>query len=300
MRRIAVSLMVGALLGAVGPARAATLLVGTTADSSTANPPHGNCSIPPCALREAVTDANDEGLHPGADTIQVPPGIYNLVTFDALPTITTDITIEGTGGAGVTTITGADTTSNVSPAGGVLAVSPTAGAKLTIRGLTIRGNRVAGTASTTGGAIAADLGQVVIESSVLRGNRNDAVPASNGVAGGGLGANTAAVTITDSAIEENLWLGSSALNPAGGVVVANAAGSGLTITRTSVSRNRADPPSGTSTFANGGVQISDGTALTMSDSTMSQNSASAPSSAFRSGGILAINSLGAPPRPRSR
>src|SRR3954451_25222839 len=197
MRRIAVCLMVGALLGAVGPARGATLLVGTTADSSTANPPHGNCSIPPCALREAVTDANDEGLHPGPDTIQLPPGTYNLQTFDALPTITTDITIEGTGGAGVTTITGADTTSNVSPVGGVIAVG--AGGKLTIRGLTISGNRVAGTAGTTGGAIAADLGQIVIESSVLRGNRNAAVPASNGVAGGGLGANTALATISDSA-----------------------------------------------------------------------------------------------------
>src|SRR3954465_15436389 len=154
MRRIALCLMAGALLGAVGPARAATLLVGTTADSSTANPPHGNCSIPPCALREAVTDANDEGLHPGPDTIQLPPGIYNLVTFDALPTITTDVTIEGTGGAGVTTITGADTTSNATPPGGVFGVA--AGAKLTIRGLTIRGNRVAGTAGTSGGAIATD------------------------------------------------------------------------------------------------------------------------------------------------
>src|SRR4051812_28182129 len=116
MRRIVPLLaVVGALLGAVGPARAATLVVSTTADSSTANPPHGNCSIPPCALREAVTDANDEVLHPGADTIQVPPGMYNLVTFDALPTITTDVTIEGTGGAGVTTITGADTTGSAIP-----------------------------------------------------------------------------------------------------------------------------------------------------------------------------------------
>src|SRR3954468_17954997 len=158
MRRIMPLLaVVGALLGAVGPARAATLVVGTTADSSTANPPHGNCSIPPCSLREAVTDANDEALHLGADTIQVPPGIYNLVTFDALPTITTDITIEGTGGARVTTITGADTTTGTSPGGGVFGL---AGGKLTVRGLTISGNRVAGIASTTGGAIAADNGQV--------------------------------------------------------------------------------------------------------------------------------------------
>src|SRR4051812_31017916 len=236
MRRIAICLTVAALLGAAGPARAATLVVGTIADSSSATPPPGSCSIPPCALREAVTDANDEGLHPGPDTIQVPPGTYNLVTFDALPTITTDITIEGTGGARVTTITGADTTSGTSPVGGVFRV---AGGKLTVRGLTISGNRVAGTAFTTGGAIAADNGQVVIESSVLRGNRNDAGSPSNGVAGGGLGANGSVVTITDSAIEENLWAGPSAVSAAGGVVAANPPGSGLTITRTSVSRNRA-------------------------------------------------------------
>src|SRR4051812_25065842 len=294
MRRIAVLLITAGwiVLGVAAPAQATVLVVGTTADSSTANPPHGNCSIPPCSLREAVTDANDEALHPGADTIQVPPGIYNLVTFDALPTITTDITIEGTGGARVTTITGADTTTGTSPAGGVFGLASPG--KLTVRGLTISGNRVAGTAGTTGGAIAADLGQVVIQSSVLRGNRNAAVPASNGVAGGGLGANSGLVTISDSAIEENLWLGSSAVNAAGGVVAANPTGSGLTITRASVSRNRADPPSGTSTFATGGVQVSDGTALTISDSTVSQNSASAPSSAFRSGGILTINALPAP------
>src|SRR3954469_14546080 len=145
MRRIMPLLaVVGALLGAVGPARAATLVVGTTAVSSTANPPHGNCSIPPCSLREAVTDANDEALHPGPDTIQVPPGTYNLVTFDALPTITTDITIEGTGGAGATTITRADPSSSAPAAGGVIAAD--FGGKLTIRGLTISGNRIAGTA----------------------------------------------------------------------------------------------------------------------------------------------------------
>src|SRR4051812_48138307 len=221
MRRIAICLTVAALLGAAGPARAATLVVGTIADSSSATPPPGSCSIPPCALREAVTDANDEGLHPGPDTIQVPPGTYNLVTFDALPTITTDITIEGTGGARVTTITGADTTTGTSPAGGGLGL---AGGKLTVRGLAISGNRVAGTAGTTGGAIAADLGEVVIESSVLRGNRNAAVPTSNGVAAGGLGANSTLVRISDSAIEENLWLGSSAVNASGGVVVANPSG----------------------------------------------------------------------------
>src|SRR3954452_25378679 len=152
MRRVVPLLaMVGALLGAVGPARAATLVVGTTADSSTANPPVGNCSIPPCALREAVTDANAEGLHPGPDTIQVPPGTYNLQTFDALPTITSDITIESTGGARRTWITGAATAAASSPQGGVFTVN-TATGKLTLRGVTVSGNRLTGTAGNGAGA----------------------------------------------------------------------------------------------------------------------------------------------------
>lgn len=287
MRRIALCLAVGALLGPAGPARAATLVVGTTGDSSTANPPVGNCSIPPCALREAVTDANDEGLHPGPDTIQVPPGIYNLQNFDALPTITTDITIEGTGGAGVTTITGADTTSSTSPAGGVIAAG--FGGKLTIRGVTISGNRIAGTASTTGGAIASETAPVVIERSVLRGNRSDAVPASNGVSGGAIGMNTAQLTISESAIEDNLFAGSSAVIAAGGIMQANGAGAGTTIARSSVSRNRVDPPSGTNGSVGGGVYASDGTALTITDSTVSRNSVAATASTFRAGGVLTIN-----------
>src|SRR3954465_15739560 len=245
MRRIAVLLItVGwIVLGVAAPAQATVFVVGTAADSSTANPPHGNCSIPPCSLREAVTDANDEGLHPGADTIQVPPGVYNLVTFDALPTITSDITVEGTGGASVTTITGADTTSGTSPAGGVFAV-PSPG-KLTIRGVTISGNRVTGNVLHSGGAIAADGADVVIERSVLRGNRREVATSFGGGGGGGaIDAFNAALTVTDSAIEDNVYAGTGATTAACGVASEQAIGA-VTIVRSSISRNHVDPASGT-------------------------------------------------------
>jgi hypothetical protein len=282
MRRLALGLTIAAVFGLAGTAQAATFTVTSTSDTPTANP-IGSCTTP-CSLRDAVKDA--QASADATDVVKVPPGTYDLPN-DALTEITTDVTVEGTGLAGQAIISGADTTDNVTPAAGVFAVL---GGKLTLRGLTISGNRVAGTAGTSGGAIAADFGEIVVERSILRGNRDEAAPPSNGVAAGAIGANGAVVTITDSAIEDNLWLGPSALNASGGVVVANAPGTGVTITRSSVSRNRADPPSGSSTLASGGVQLSDGTALTISDSTVSQNSVRTSASAFRAGGILTVNS----------
>ena len=201
--------------------------------------------------------------------------------------------VEGTGGASVTTITGADTTS-AQPAGGFIA--QTAG-KLTIRGLTISGNRVAGTAATTGGAIAVDGGEFVMERSVLRGNRNDVVPATNGAGGGAIGSNTGVLSITDSAIEDNVYAGGSpgAILGAGGVMAANALGAGTTIIRSLVSRNRVDPASGTTVSVTGGVYASDGTALTIIDSTVSRNSAAASSSTVRVG----VSSRATPRPPRT-
>src|SRR4051794_37595019 len=123
MRRIAllVAIVWATVLGAAGPASATTLVVTKTTDSTPG--PSGAClSGFDCSLREAVTDAEDSTLHPGADTIQLPPGTYTL-TNGALPTITTDVTIEGTGGAGGTTITGATTNAASSPQGAVLSAN---------------------------------------------------------------------------------------------------------------------------------------------------------------------------------
>jgi hypothetical protein len=286
MRRFALGLSLATCLGLAGTAQAATFNVTTQSDTPTGNPV-GSCTTT-CSLRDAVKDA--QASADATDVVKVPPGTYDLPN-DALTEITTDVTVEGTGPAGQAIISGADTTDNATPAAGVFAVF---GGKLTLRGLTISGNRVAGTAGTSGGAIAADFGEVVVERSIVRGDRNEAAPPSNGVAAGAIGTNGTLVTITDSAIEDNLWLGPSALDAAGGVVLANAPGPGATITRSSISRNRADPPTGSSIFASGGVQFSNGTALTMSDSTVSQNSARTSASAFRAGGILTINS---PPQP---
>src|SRR4051794_28835673 len=129
------AILIGLAFGSTDSALAATLVVSQTADTPPANPSGACFSGLSCSLREAVTDANDNAVHPGADTIQLPPGTYTL-TNDALPEIPGDVTIEGTGGAAVTTITGATTTGTGNLSAGALTAGGAA-AKLTVRGVTI-------------------------------------------------------------------------------------------------------------------------------------------------------------------
>jgi hypothetical protein len=65
---------------------------------------------------------------------------------------------------------------------------------------------------------------------------------------------------------------------------------GLVVSRSSISRNRVDPASGTNSSAVGGLEVNVGTALSVTDSTVSQNTVSAAGATnFRTGGIDASN-----------
>jgi hypothetical protein len=283
MRRIATALVMsaGLTLGLVGPTQAATLVVSQTADTP-ANP-SGSCfSGLSCSLREAVTDANDDTLRPGADTIQLPPGTYTL-TNHALPQIPGDVTIEGTGGATVTTITGAVTNGVGNQAGGALSVNG-ASAKLTIRGVTISGNKLTGNADVGGGAIAGgSSATIVIERAVLRNNRSEAASSNEGA--GAIAGDGVSVTISDSAVEDNVFAGTTSPSAAGAVSMGTAS-SVLVVSRSSISRNRVDPASGTNSSAVGGLEVNVGSALSVTDSTVSQNTVSAAAATnFRTGGI---------------
>ena len=113
-----------------------------------------------CSLRAAVMQAN---ALPGADTIQVPPGVYTLTIPNTGPDgenealtgdldVTDDLTITGTSGDPANTIIQAGTT----PENGidkVLSVNPTFDAEIdfTITGLTIRHGRNAGSHQYLGG-----------------------------------------------------------------------------------------------------------------------------------------------------
>ena len=282
MRRIALLCSAGiSLLAFAGSAQAETLVVATTADSPPANPV-GSCSIGLCTLREAVTDANDNTETPGADTIQLPPGTYTLPN-DALPEIPGDVTIEGTGGARVTTITGADTNGAGNLKGGAFAVGG-ASAKLTLRGLTISGNRLTGTVPVGGGALAAGGGAaLVLEDVVVRDNRSEAASTSEG--GGGIVGDGASLRLIDSAVEANVFAGTASPAAAGGVSWANASGA-VEVSRSSISRNRVDPVTGTNGSAVGGLEVNLGPSVSITDSTVSANTVSASgATGFRTGGI---------------
>jgi hypothetical protein len=289
MRRIPfqVALVAGTALSLAGSADASTFVV-TPANPDAA--PTFCLSGLSCTLREAITDANDEGTHAGPDTIQLPPATYSIAPLDALPTITSDITIEGTGGAKVTTITGADTAAASSPQGGVFTVD-TAPGKLTLRGVTVSGNRLTGTAANGAGAIAASSGAtVVLERSVLRGNRTEAASSNTG-AGAVAGSNGAKLTLTDSAVEANIYAGTSTGGvgaTAAGVV--SDSGGPTQIARSSISRNRGDLPSGPNVSVAGGLNLNTTGSLTLTDSTVSQNSVTT-GAPFRTGGMI-INGPG--------
>lgn len=234
-----------------------------------------------CSFREAVIKANADA---GPDTVQLAAGIYTL-TLDQLPTTNESLTIQGAG-ASLTTITGSDTVATASPAGAVIA---TTGGTLTIRGVTMSGNRLTGTADVGAGAIAAAGAgaTVVIESSAFRNNRSEAVSTSFG-SGAVAGGFAAGLTITDSAIEDNVYAGSGGASVAAGVVWGSAS-SGVTISRSSVSRNRVDLVSGPAVVV-GGVFLNSAASLTITDSTVSANSASSGGTTFgRVGGVATSN-----------
>ena len=94
------------------------------------------------------------------------------------------------------------------------------------------------------------------------------------------------MTISDSAVEDNVFAGTTSSAGAGGVSVGNAPGVGVVVSRSSISRNRVDPPTGTNTGGTGGLEVIDSPTLSVTDLTVSGNTVSAEGvTDFRIGGI---------------
>ena len=160
----------------------------------------------PGSLRDAIAQANDEGNHPGADTIvfdsTVKGGTVGLMSFTNLPdssdpsnpqpvgptalVITSDVTIQGTG----ETITRSGTTP-------FRLFQVTAAGTLTLQNLTLSNGLAQGGSGSDGGGGAAGLGGAVYNQGTLRVfastlTNNQAVggagdPNANSGGGGGLG-----------------------------------------------------------------------------------------------------------------
>jgi CSLREA domain-containing protein len=233
---------VAAVLAAIGPAHAATIVVNTTSDQLN--------TAPPCSLREAIRSANTDAAiggcaaGSGADTITLRRGVYILSVANPSPTG------ENNAQAGDLDILG----------------------NLTIAGSGSGASVVDGNGATTGDRVFDVAPSVTVHFNAIT-IRNGAVP--TGAAGGGGVGNDGIATFTDTTISGNSVAGSGggvrnstgatstfvnstvSGNAAGtqGGGVANAAGASSTFINSTISGNRANSTGGgvlggTASFSN--------------------------------------------------
>jgi parallel beta helix pectate lyase-like protein len=192
---------VGATLLMGGAAQAATLTVGSTADTSTAT----DCAVATntdCTLRDAIDDAN---LDPGS-TISFRSGLSGTITLgSALPSITVPMTINGPG-AGQITVSGDD-------AYRPFYVNTPTGDDVSISGLTI--------ANGSGGGIYSSGADLTLTELIVRDNAN----------GSGVGASGGSLTIANSTISGNSGTRGS------GVYTDSASGTPATVRNSTISGN---------------------------------------------------------------
>lgn len=172
-----------AVLGAIcftAAASGAVFVVTKTTDDN------GSCTPADCALREAVIEAN---ALPGADTVEVPAGVYPLTISGSGETggsldVTDDVEIYGV--PGETTIIGDQ--EGVLLVQGQFGVSET---RAVISGLHITGGH-----AEFGGGIRLSLADVVIVDSLIEGNTAT-------IDGGGIYAALGSLTVTRSSVTNN-------------------------------------------------------------------------------------------------
>ena len=250
-----------------------------------------------CTLREAITNANNDNQSgsvdcaagSGADTISITAaGTINLLS--ALPTLTTDMTINGLGSANTTVRRdgGAATEFRI--------FTKTAGTA-TLSGMTIRDGIVRGANGTNGVAVSGGgvsnqsspltLSNVVITNNqVIGGNGTNGV-GGNSFGGGILNDNNAPLTITDSTVSGNFSTGGNGttgggIGQGGGINTFDAGG--VTIINSVISGNTATGGTGTTNGDASGGGIGYFGILNLSGSTVSGNTVSGNSS-FAGGGI---------------
>jgi Right handed beta helix region len=204
---------VGATLLIGGAAQAATLTVGTTADTSGST----DCTVgtnTTCSLRDAIDAANGD---PGS-TITFRSGLSGTIMLEsALPTITVPTTISGPGASQIA-VSGQD-------AYRVFYISSSPGDDVSISGLTIS-DGASGT-STGAGVYSIDADFTL----------EDALVTGNGAAdadGGGVAVYRGSLTIESSTISDNIAGGEG-----GGVYTHSDSGAATTIRNSTISGNTA-------------------------------------------------------------
>ncbi|MBP1991618.1 cadherin-like beta sandwich domain-containing protein [Paenibacillus eucommiae] len=196
-------LIVGACLGFVSSAHAATFSVTTTTvDSADINPGDGICadSNGQCSVRAALMEANELA---GADVINIPAGTYTL-TLGQLE-IKDHVKLVGTSGNPANTYIQA-ANSAAAATHRVLEINPdlnAAGYDVTIQGLTIRHGKAPDDNGYGGGGIGGDVGDktLVISNSVIEKN----IASGKGFGGGMYmsGSGAGKVQLTDVVFDQN-------------------------------------------------------------------------------------------------
>jgi CSLREA domain-containing protein len=264
-----------AVLSAAQPVSAATITVNTTTDEVT--PSNGVCS-----LREAVDSADfnqpggdcTQGDAEAEDTIQLGPGTYDLVT--PFGTLTFQNTMAG-GGATIVGAGMSSTTIHASTGFNDQLLFTQAAGPLTVRDLTLDDG---GTAADVSGGVESITNSLTLD--------RVAITDSTGMFGGGVyfQPNTstypnAAMTITDSVIDNNTATSSFFMSAQGGGVTTQGK---TTISRTAITNNEVLETDGTG----GGIHSSG--ALTLIDDLISGNGVTVTEDGS-GGGIKAVASL---------
>jgi hypothetical protein len=227
------------------------------------------------SLREAITFANDEVLHPGADVITFAPGVTGILRLTgALPPLTSNIDIQGPG-ANVLAVR-RDT-------GGDYSILQIDSGTVAISGLTLTNGNLANDA---GGGIA-NGGTLTLSNCTLSGN--------TAYAGGGI-FNGGTLTLSNCTLSTN-----AAVELGGGIYNAGT----LTLSNSTLSNNSApfgggiyNNPAGTLTLNNstlagnaagtgGGIDNYD--TLTLNNSTLAANAANDTGGGIENRGTLTLN-----------
>ena len=246
LARRSIALAVTALAMTASAAGAQSYTVTSTADTVDATPANGVCEAP-CTLRGAVQTVNGAGA-PGADTIELPAGTYNLAISGADgadPAATGDLDITQD-----LTITGAGQASTTIDGKGLDRVFDIAGATAEISGVTVTGGSANDGAFTTAGG-------------GIRVGRHPSAP----------GDVPGTLTLTDSTLTAN-----SAGDGSG--VATDSVAAHLTLTRVTVTENTAQPVSS----EGGGVNERYGGSVVITDSVIRGNTAQAGGGVVDDGG----------------
>lgn len=284
VRSLFVSVFVLCFLLSIGifPAHASTFTVDDLGDAIDADTGDNFCSTSGgvCTLRAAIMQA-DSAFSSGADSIDF--SVWGTINISAeLPSIATEISIDGSGGSGITV-------DNIS-AGSSRIISVNSGGILTLSNITLTGGNTA-----NGAGVVVNSGTLNINSGTrITGN------SSAGMGGGVFALGNGIVNMNAGSIDNNtapngagIYLQTGAdLNMIGGSINNNTAttnGGGVYATSsTSVIAITGGSISSNGASSGGGAYVTTNASLNASNALISRNTATNGSAVYRQGGSISV------------